>query len=336
MTGWETERVVHFDFRKGNPCIDGFVHFGFHDRRGRHYVLEHQKHFLGLIGDDGRLQWTVASKQVLDGVPNIRAELDFPIYIDSLPDGSLVTSNFGDSRLYRVEPVKMEAKLFFDGRASGMKHAGNCVVDDQGCVWVNEVEGCKIWKLDPSGAPLLILGNGEPGFQRGPVDFQHVRFSWIYDIRRGPDGNIYVLDSKNFAIREVDLRADRVKTVAGTGAPGYEGDGGDPTRATFGSDPEARFDGPISLSLDEIGNMYIGDRFNHVVRMIDVGSNTISTIAGDAGSASETPNSPDERRPLALRLPKISSMDYFDGRLFVPTDIDEGSGDLIVLRKTDA
>ena len=44
MTGWEVERVVHFDFRKGNPCIDGFVHFGFHDRKGRHYVLEHQKH----------------------------------------------------------------------------------------------------------------------------------------------------------------------------------------------------------------------------------------------------------------------------------------------------
>jgi hypothetical protein len=333
MTSWEIERVVHFDFGRGDLCTDGFVHFGFHDRGGNHYVLAHQRHFLGLLSDDGGLRWTVAARPVLEGVPNMVGELQFPIYIDSLLDGTLVVSNFGDSRLYTINPRKMEVKPFFDGSAVGMRHAGNCVVDDQGYIWVNEVEGCRIWRLDPTGRPVLTLGNGEPGFESGVAGFGSVRFNWIYDMRRGPEGNIYVLDSRNFAVRMIDVSANQVRTLAGTGKAGYEGDGGDPRLATFGSDPAARFDGPISLSLDEDGNFYVGDRFNHVVRMIDRRANIIHTIAGDASNKSEEANSANERNLLALRLPKISSMDYFNGRLFVPTDLTDDSGDLIVLRK---
>jgi hypothetical protein len=332
-TNWEVERIVHFDYGKGDLCKDGFVHFGFHDRGGNHYVLAHQRHFLGLIDASGRLGWTVAARPVFEGTPNIVAALQFPMYVDSLPDGTLVVSNFGDSRLYRVNPRNMDATLFFDGSAVGIKHAGNCVVDDQGCVWINEVEGCRIWKLDSSGKPMMTLGNGEPGFQSEVADFDKVRFSWIYDIRRGPDGNIYVLDSRNFAVRMINVRASRVLTLAGTGKPGYDGDGGDPRLATFGSDPSARFDGPTSLSLDEEGNVYVGDRFNQAVRMIHRRANLIYTIAGDSANKSEEANNPNEHNLSALRLPKISSMDYFDRHLFVPTDLTDDSGDLVVLRK---
>lgn len=103
MTGWEIERIVHFDFEREYPCKDGFVHFGFHDRAGNHYVLAHQKHYLGLLGHDGKLKWTVAARPVFKDAPNIVGEPNFPIYVDSLLDGTLVVSNFGDSRLYRID-----------------------------------------------------------------------------------------------------------------------------------------------------------------------------------------------------------------------------------------
>jgi streptogramin lyase len=168
-----------------------------------------------------------------------------------LPDETLVVSNFGDARLYRIDVGRKKAELFADGSRIGMKDVGNCVVDNEGLVWVNEVKGCKIWRFDSTGKPVLTLGNGTPSFQSDTVDFGEVKFSWIYDIRRGPDGNIYVLDSKNFAVRSIDLKRCVVNTLAGTGKAGYEGNGGNAQNATFGSDPEARFDGPISLSLDE-------------------------------------------------------------------------------------
>jgi hypothetical protein len=330
---WKIERIVNFG--PGDFCKDGFVHFGFHDREGRQFGLEHQKHFLGLIGEDDKPCWTAAARTVFEGVPNIKAELEFPIYVDTMPDGTLVVSNFGNNQLYRVDPAKMVAKLFVDGAALGIQNAGNCVVDGEGCVWLNEVKGCRVWRFDATGRPILTLGDGKPGFQPDTVDFEEARFNWIYDLRKGPDGNIYVLDSRHFAVRMIQPNARKVVTIAGTGMSGYEGDGGDARFATFGSDREARFDGPISLSLDEVGNIYVGDRFNHVVRMILRESGVIKTIAGAHESVSGRRNSQETTDPLELNLPEISSMDYYNGRLFVPTDITGDSGDLIVLRRME-
>jgi sugar lactone lactonase YvrE len=267
-------------------------------------------------------------------VPNIHADISYPMYIDKMPDGTLIQSNFGNNLLLRIDPGKMQAKLFSDGSAIGMKNVGNCVVDDEGCVWVNEVEGCRVRRFDSKGKLILTLGDGKPGFQPDVADFEKVRFNWIYDIRRGPDDNIYVLDSKNFSVRMIDRKNRRVINLAGTGAAGYEGDGGDARSATFGSDPNAKFDGPISMSLDEEGNIFVGDRFNHVVRMIHRKTGIIQTIAGNQKSVDEKRNEPELRDPLKLNLPKISSMDYYDGRLFIPTDLTDNLGDLIVLRKT--
>ena len=334
MTDWTVERIVHFgpaDFVKS-----GFSHFGFHDKTGKQYAISHQKHFLGLIGKNDRLEWTVGTHQVFKETPNIAAKLNYPMFIDNLPDQTLIVSNFGDASLYRIDVERRRADLFVDGSKIGMKDVGNCVVDNEGSVWVNEVEGCRIWRFDSTGKPVLKLGDGTPGFQSGEVDFGEAKFSWIYDIRRGPDGNIYVLDSRNFAVRLIDLKNRVVKTIAGTGKAGYEGDNEDALNATFGSSPAARFDGPISLSLDEEGNIFVGDRQNHVVRMIHKKSGIITTIAGNHNSVEGLSNDPDERDPLKLNLPEISSMDYYDGHLFVPTDLTQEEGDLAVLRRIGA
>ena len=332
LVQWVVERIIHFD--SGDFIKTGFSHFGFHDRNGNYYAIFHQKHLLGLVGEDDQFKWTVAAHQVFEGIPNIVAKLNYPMYVDSLADGTLLVSNFGDAKIYRIDIEKKKAEVFVDGSELGIKDVGNCVVDDEGMVWVNEVRGCKIWRFDNKGKPVLTLGDGMTGFQLGIADFSKVRFNWIYDIRRGPDGNIYVLDSKNFAVRLIDLKHGVVTTIAGTGKPGYEGDNGIALAATFGSDPVARFDGPISLSLDEEGNIFVGDRQNHVVRMIYKESGIIRTIAGKRNSVEGMSNNPEEKEPLKLNLPEISSMNYHNGRLFIPTDLSSETGDLAVLRKT--
>jgi hypothetical protein len=283
MTDWIIERIVHFDF--GRDIVrSSLAHFGFHDRRGRYFAVAHTKHFMGLVGEDDRFKWTVASEPVFADVPNIPAPLEFPMYVDVLPDDAFVVSNFKTAELYRIDPSTMTARLLVEGHALGFMDMGNCVVDDEGYIWVNEVTGCRLWRLDPAGHPAEVLGDGTPGFQSDPVPFCESRFSWIYDIRRGPNGTIYVLDSRNFALRVVDMAQRCVRTAAGDGQPGYDGDGGDARYARFGGDPRARFDGPISLSVDEGMNAYIGDRFNRVVRMIDSTTGVISTIAGTQGA----------------------------------------------------
>jgi hypothetical protein len=332
MVDWIIDRIVHFDF--GRDIVrSGLAHFGFHDRRGRYFAVAHTKHFMGLVGEDDRLKWTVAAGPVFADVPNISAPLEFPMYVDVLPDDALLVSNFKTTELYRIDLSTMTARLLVDGHALGLVDMGNCVVDDEGYIWVNEVSGCRLWRFDAVGRPAEVLGDGTPTFQSDPVPFGKSRFSWIYDIRRGPDNTIYVLDSRNFAVRVVDVARQCVHTIAGDGRPGYEGDGGDARYARFGGNPHAKFDGPISLSVDEGRNVYIGDRFNHVVRMIDSITGVISTIAGAHGANDERANNSNDRDPLRLNLPKISSMDYHDDHLFVPTDLATDSGDLVVLRR---
>lgn len=332
MAGWVVERVVHFD--TGDFLESGLAHFGFHLRNGRYCAIDHQQHYLGLIGEDGRPLWTAAPRPVFESVPNIAVELEFPTYVDLLSDETLVVANFGNARLYRIDPEALRASLLVDGHELGLGDMGNCVVDDAGSIWVNEVRGCRVWRFDQAGRPLETLGDGVAGFQPDDVTFDTVRFNWVYDLRPGPDGSLYVLDSKNFALRVIDPATRSVRLVAGTGYPGYAGDGADARSATFGSDPAAMFDGPISLSLDEAGNAYLGDRFNYVVRQIDRTSGIVSTIAGRPDATPEAGNDPGERDPKRLNLPLISSMDYHQGRLFVPTDLADGSGDLAILARS--
>ena len=331
MADWVVERVVHFE--SGDFVKSGLAHFGFHLRNGEYCAIAHQRHYLGLVGPDDRLLWTAAPRPVLEGVPNITVGLDFPIYADMLPDETLVVSNFGNAQLYRIDPERLTARLLVDGRKIGLVDMGNCAVDDEGSIWVNEVRGCRVWRFDQTGRPLETLGDGVAGFQAEAVSFDTARFNWVYDLRPGPRGTVYVLDGKNFALRVLDPGSRSVRLLAGTGAPGYSGDGADARNATFGSDPEARFDGPISLSLDEAGNAFVGDRFNHVVREIERDSGIISTIAGRPDAVAEAENDPTDRDPLRLNLPMISSMDYHGGRLFVPTDLAGDSGDLAVLSR---
>jgi hypothetical protein len=89
-------------------------------------------------------------------------------------------------------------------------------------------------------------------------------------------GNYFIADEGNNVIRKVNNTGIIITIAgnghgAGTGTGGYLGDGGPATAAEFY--------GPTDLALDAIGNLYIADEKNKVVRKIDIAGN-VSTIAG--------------------------------------------------------
>jgi len=84
-------------------------------------------------------------------------------------------------------------------------------------------------------------------------------------------GNIYAADTYNNRIRKISP-SGTISTIAGTGTYGYSGDGGLATNAALIN--------PSSICLDSSNNLYFSDSGNNVIRMISVGTNIISTIAG--------------------------------------------------------
>jgi large repetitive protein len=101
-------------------------------------------------------------------------------------------------------------------------------------------------------------------------------------------GNMYIADSANNEIRMVCFSATSatirgvtcpgagiIIDIAGTGAPGYAGDGG------LASAANVTLDAPSGLGLDGAGNLYIADTNNNVIREIDAATGFITTVAGD-------------------------------------------------------
>ena len=86
-------------------------------------------------------------------------------------------------------------------------------------------------------------------------------------------GNLYIADTNNNVIREVNLTTGTIATVAGNGAPGYTGDGGAATAATLNS--------PEGIAVDAAGDLYIADTDNDAVREVIAATGNIATIAGD-------------------------------------------------------
>lgn len=88
-------------------------------------------------------------------------------------------------------------------------------------------------------------------------------------------GNIFLSDSQNNRIRRVDAQTGVISTIAGTGSPGYQGDGGLATQTMV--------DTPAGLALDGAVNLYFADTGNHIVRRIDAFTGIITTVAGTPG-----------------------------------------------------
>jgi gliding motility-associated-like protein len=101
----------------------------------------------------------------------------------------------------------------------------------------------------------------------------------LYDLLRvcsDKSGNIYISDATANRIRKVSP-SGVITTIAGTGTPGFSGDGGPAISATLNA--------PWGLATDGAGNLYFFDDKNFRIRKVDASTGIITTIAGTGVSA---------------------------------------------------
>jgi sugar lactone lactonase YvrE len=117
-------------------------------------------------------------------------------------------------------------------------------------------------------------------------------------------GDLYLALREGNAIYRIDRRTQALHHIAGTGKPGYGGDGGPARSATLA--------GPKGLACGR-DRLYVADTESHVIRAIDVKRGTIQTVLG-TGSKGDGP----EPEPLrcALARPHGLCVDR-DGVLYV-------------------
>ena len=158
------------------------------------------------------------------------------------------------------------------GSAASFNHPAAVASDSSGNVFVADTVDNTIRKITPAGVVTTFAGS--PGII-GSADGtgSSASFNHPTGIAVDSNGTVFVADLGNSTVRKI-TSAGVVSTLAGTaGNSGYK----DATGSA------ALFSTPIGVAVDSSGNVYVSDRINHVVRMIDT-KGTVHTIAGNGTS----------------------------------------------------
>lgn len=87
------------------------------------------------------------------------------------------------------------------------------------------------------------------------------------------EGHVYIADTMNHRVRRVDAVSGIITTIAGTGQARFSGDGGPAVSAALNE--------PTALVVDASGRLYIADQSNNRVRVVDLTTGVIETVAGN-------------------------------------------------------
>jgi len=180
-------------------------------------------------------------------------------------------------------------------------------VDADGHLYIADTMNHRIRRVDAeSGRISTIAGVGQPRFSGdgGPAEAAGLNEPSALAVSAA--SILYVADQNNNRVRAIDLHTGLIRTVAGTGAATYNGDGIPAV--------EAALAGPSGLAVGADGTLYIADTFNGRIRSVDSGTGVIETVIGDGGTyryqGPAEPTSSSLARPYGIALSA-------DGHLFI-------------------
>ena len=221
-----------------------------------------------------------------DNGPAIAAQLSSPVGLTIDGAGNIFVADYANDVVRRIEAGtgiittyagQRSATVVGDGGSALNAQLNNptgLALDTAGNLYISTL-GNRIRKVTAgSGIITTVAGTGFFGNtgNNGPATSATLAFP--QGIAVDSAGNIYIADTQNNVIREVNATTGVITTVAGTvpRVNPYAGDGGPATSAALNL--------PYSVAVDTSGNLYIADYNNAAIRKVTAGTGIISTIAG--------------------------------------------------------
>ena len=144
-----------------------------------------------------------------------------------------------------------------------------------GALYITEVRNHRVLRLDfGTGKVSAVAGCGRRGYSGDGGLATAAELNEPYEVRFDEDGNMLFVEMRNHLIRRVHAKTGVISTVAGTGRPGFSGDGGPATQAMLNQ--------PHSIALDNKGAIYIADIGNHRIRRVDPETGIVDSVAGNS------------------------------------------------------
>jgi streptogramin lyase len=165
-----------------------------------------------------------------------------------------------------------------DGSLVKLNHPTELLLADDGAILVMAWHNHKLRRIDPETSQVTIVAGAGAGFAGDEGPCAKALFKQPKALSADRDGNLYIGDQQNFRVRRID-RDGMISTIVGDGTKGSGGDGGPALMAQLdweiGSNPE-----PSGGLVVGDGKLFIADTLSHKLRVVDLSTGEIDTLAG--------------------------------------------------------
>ncbi|HZT29866.1 MAG TPA: Ig-like domain-containing protein [Bryobacteraceae bacterium] len=259
-----------------------------------------------------------------DGGPATSAQIGVPTAVAVDAAGNLYIADRLYSRVRKVTSTGIISTVAGNGAPKFAGDGGPAVqaqldpfdlaVDGAGNLFVADRNNYRVRKIDPAGIITTVAGAGVEGYSGDGGRATAALISGPTGLAVDAKGNLFIADFDNFVVRRVDATGT-IATVAGSGEPGYGGDGGPALSALID---------PYRLALDSAGNLYLAEYYNDRVRKLAVVQ--AAKLAASAGDQQSGPVG--QQLPLALTVAVTDASGVPAGGVTVQFAVSSGTATL--------
>lgn len=226
------------------------------------------------IGPDGRISTVAGTGEAGfsgDGGAAVTSMIDGPRGVAALPDGGFLIPDTENNRIRRVWPdgrittVAGTGARGFSGDGGPATEAElnwpfGVAPDARGGLFIVDRGNQRIRRVSPNGIITTVAGTGTAGFSGDDGPATAAEVNEPHGAAALPDGGVLIADTFNDRVRRV-WPDGTITTAAGTGSPGFSGDGGPAARA------EVNLPKALAVLADASGFL-LGDAGNNRVRLV--------------------------------------------------------------------
>jgi uncharacterized repeat protein (TIGR01451 family) len=289
------------------------------DASGNLYIADSGNYRVRKVSKDGTITTIAGNGTDGSGIYNGDGGEAFfaslaPVGVAADPGGNLYVADSYNCRIRRISAGIIATAAgggSGDGAAAPMamfSSPGWVAKDKLGNVYISDLPTGRVHQITPSGSISTVAGTGVPGYSGDYGPATSAQLNGPTGLAVDSSGALYIADLGNNRVRKV--YEGTITTIAGTGVPGYSGDGIPASGAQVWL--------PQGLATDSFGNLYIADSGNSRIRKVAPGGN-ISTVAGNGIPGYSSDNVP--ATSAQLNYPSGVAVDSL-GNLYIA---DEGN-----------
>ncbi len=217
-----------------------------------------------------------------DNGPATSAALNSPFDVAVDAAGNLFIADSANFRIRQVSAggvittVAGNGTMGFSGdggsaTSASLYYPESVAVDTSGNLFIADAGNNRIRKVS-GGVITTVAGSATGGFSGDGGPATSASLDNPSGVAVDTSGNLFIADYVNNRIRKVSA-GGVITTVAGNGTAGFSGDGGPATSASL--------NGPVGVSVDTSGNLFIADTFNQLIRKVSATGIITEVASGD-------------------------------------------------------